>query len=122
TFNQESDKEKRESTDPYSDLLSMVDSNDIRSQILPLVAKHDADLALELLLQTRPAKLAEAMAKAAQPNAKSGLDYMNFDPLSFRAQQGVALEQQFALLAANDNPDKAIKLIKDSLAKGVSYN
>ena len=116
-FNQDSEKEKRDSTDPY---FEMFDSNDIRSQVLPLIAKHDAELALELLLQTRPAKLAEAMLKASQPNAKS--DMLSFDPASYRVQQEIALEQQFALLAADENPEKAIKLIKDSLAKGISYN
>ena len=32
------------------------------------------------------------------------------------------LEQRFALLAADSDPDKAIKLIKDSLARGISWN
>jgi hypothetical protein len=36
--------------------------------------------------------------------------------------QEIALEQRFAVLAAEQNPDKAIKLIKESLAKGISYN
>ena len=89
---------------------------------MPLIAKHDADLALELLVQTRPAKLAEALAKATQPNAKQDSGYMNFNPDQYRVQREIALEQQFAVLAAEQNPDKAIKLIKESLAKGISWN
>jgi len=117
--NLEAEKEKKDSDDPFAQLY---DFNDVRSEILPLVAKHDADLALELLTQTRPAKITEAMAKAAQPNAKQESQLMNFNPDQYRVQQEIALEQRFAVLAAEQNPDKAIKLIKDSLAKGISWN
>ena len=118
--NDEADKEKKENDDPYAGFI--YEFNTIRNEILPLIAKHDADLALQMLTSTRPAKLTEAMAKAAQPNAKQEGGYMNFSPDQFRVQQEVALEQQFALLVAEQSPDKAIKLLKDSLAKGISWN
>ncbi len=117
--NTEADKDKKESDDLYSGVFEFTD---IRNDILPMIAKHDADLALEILVQTRPAKLVEAMTKAAQQNAKQDGGFMNFDPSRFRVQQEIALEQKFALLAAEQNPDKAIKLIKDSLSKGISWN
>jgi hypothetical protein len=117
--NSEADKDKKESDDLYSGVFEF---SDIRNDILPMIAKHDADLALEMLAQTRSAKLIEAMAKAAQPNAKQDSGFMNFNPEQFRVRQEVALEQQFAVLAAEQNPDKAIKLIKDSLSKGISWN
>ena len=117
--NDEAEKEKKADEDPYA---GVFDYDDIRSEILPLVAKHDADLALEMLTQTRPAKIAEAMAKAAQPNARQEGEMFNYSPEKYRVQQEIALEQRFALLAAEQNPDKAIKLIKDSLAKGISWN
>ncbi len=118
-FNQDVEKEKRDNTDPY---FEMFDSNDVRGQILPLIAAHDAELALDLLIQTRPVRLAEAMMKAAQPNAKSQSNFMGFDLDRQRVQQEIALEQRFALLAADENPEQAIKMIKESLSKGVSYN
>ncbi len=117
--NVEAEKEKKESEDIYGQFF---DFSDVRNQILPMIAKHDADLALELLVQTRSAKIAEALAKAALPNAKQDGGYLNFNPEQFRVRQEIALEQQFAVLAAEQNPDKAIKLIKDSLAKGISWN
>lgn len=80
---------------------------DIRSEILPLVANHDAELALDLLIQTRPAKLAEAIAKAAMPNKAMATDILNMDRV--KVGQELALEQRFALLAADENPDKAIQ-------------
>jgi hypothetical protein len=120
TFNLENEKEKRENTDAFAGLMDF--GQDARGEILPLVAKNDAELALELLIQTRPAKLTEAMLKAAQPNAKASGDMMSFNLEKIRIGQELALEQQFALLAADENPEKAIKLLKESLAKGVSYN
>lgn len=118
--NIEADKEKKETEDPYAGLFEF--GSDFRSEVLPLIGKHDADLALEILVQTRPAKLVEAMAKAALPNAKQDGGMFDFNPDRYRIQAEVALEQRFAVLAAEQNPDKAIKLIKDSLAKGISWN
>jgi hypothetical protein len=118
-YNAEVEKEKRESTDPF---MGFYDFNDPRGQVLPFVAKHDGELALELLIQTRPAAISDALLKASAPDTKSDNDMFSFNSDKQRVRQEVALEQQFALLAADENPDKAIKLIKDSLAKGVSYN
>ena len=118
--NVEAERDKKANDDPYANIF---DFNDIRSQILPMIAKHDADLALEMLAQTRPAKLAEELVKATQPNTKQDDGgYLNFNPEQYRVRQEIALEQSFAVLAAEQNPDKAIKLIKDSLAKGISWN
>ncbi len=118
-YNAETEKEKRDSTDPF---MGFYDFNDPRGQVLPFVAKHDGELALELLIQTRSAAIADALLKAFAPDAKSDNDMFSFNSDKQRVRQEIALEQRFALLAADENPDKAIKLIKDSLAKGVSYN
>lgn len=120
-LNTEKETEKKETDDPFSGVFEF-GSDDARSEVLPLIARHDADLALELLVQTRSAKLSLALAKALQPNAKQESGYMNFDPDQFRVQEEIALEQRFAVLAAEQNPERAVKLIKDSLAKGISWN
>ena len=118
TSNQEAEKDRREVTaqNMLSDLFDF--RPDIRAEILPLVASHDAELALELLVLTRPAKLAEAIARAATPSKAGAADIIS--PERFKVSNELALEQQFALLAADENPDKAIKLIRDSLSKGIS--
>lgn len=118
--NQEDEKEKKERDD--SGNYFEFDFESLRSTLLPLVAKHDADIALEMLVQTRPAKVTEAMAKAAQSKQKDESGMFNFDQSAFSVQQELALEQKFAVLAAEQNPDKAIKLLRDSLSKGISYN
>ncbi len=122
-YNQENEKEKekREIADAFSDVFGS--GAEARNEILLLVAKRDAELALELLLMTRPTKLADAILRASQPNAKSsGGGMFSFDFDRQRVSQELALEQQFAMLVADENPEKAIKLIKDSLSKGVSTN
>ena len=118
--NAEAEKDKRDSTDPA--YFEMADYNDTRSQVLPLVAKHDAELALDLLIQTRTAALADAILKASAPDAKSDNDMFSYNADKQRVRQELSLEQQFALMAADENPDRAIKMVRDSLAKGVSYS
>ena len=119
TANADAEKEKGEGEGEYEDFY---ESTGVRNDVLPMIAKHDGDLAIELLFQTRPAKIAEALAKAAQPNAKQGNAMFDFNPAQFQVQQEIALEQSFAVFAAEQNPDKAIKLIKESLSKGISWN
>lgn len=118
-LNAENEKEKKDNDDPYAMIFEFTGA---RNEILPLIAKNDADLALELLVQTRSAKLTEAIAKASQPNAKQNQGMFNFDPDDYRVRQEISLEQRFATLAAEQNPEKAIKLFKESMAKGLSYN
>ena len=115
----ESEKEKKETDDQFFFLFN---SNSVRNEILPMVAKHDAELALKLLVQTRPAAVTAALAKAAQTNAKQEGGMFRFNPEQYSVQMENALEQSFALQAAEQNPDQAIKLIKGSLAKGISWN
>lgn len=116
--NAEFEREKRESTDPYAGLF---DTSDVRLTALPLVAKHDPEMAIQMLVQTRPAFVADAMLKANSPDFSSG-NAISFSPENQRVRAELEMEQRFAFLAADANPDRAIALIKDSLARGVSNN
>lgn len=98
-----------------------------RRQILQTVARRDADLALELLVQTRSAKVAAEMAKAAAPQTpgqKAEKDESVFAfggrSAQFQAQEELRIEQSFAALAAEQDPKKAAKMFRDGLNKGVS--
>ncbi|MGB7068872.1 MAG: hypothetical protein WBD22_05210 [Pyrinomonadaceae bacterium] len=119
--NEEAEKAAQESKSPFEGIFNLGGS-DVRNQAIPLIAKRDAELALSTLRQSRTPKLAEAMAKAAGPSARQGNDMLNFTPEDYRVRQEIALEQQIALLAAEQDPDQAIKLIKESLANGISWN
>lgn len=115
----EAEKESKSNDSPYAENYIY---RSVRYEVLPLIAKHDGELALELLVLTRPAKLAAELAKALLPNAKKDGGRMNYDPAQDRVREEIALEQRLAVVAAEQNPDKAIKLIKDSLSKGISWN
>ncbi len=114
---QQGDREMEENEGVYRLLFGM--SSQQRTEILSLIAKRDAELALELLTQTRPAKLTEAILKYTP--SKPGTA-MNVDMSRQAVTAELNLEQRFALLAADENPELAIKLIKESLAKGISPN
>lgn len=122
SYNAEAEKEAAENTDPNVQY-NPYDQNDPRPPILNLVSRRDADFALELLYQTRSVKLSESMAKAAVP-ADAQPDPANITTTmdKMRASQEIALEQGIAQLAANGDPDKLAKLVKDALAKSVSPN
>jgi hypothetical protein len=100
-----------------------------RRTILRTIANRDADLALQFLLETRPPKLQEAInaqnalkAQPAQPNQQKNVnDIMTGRAQQFQVQQEISLEQSFASKAAEQDPKKAAKLLRDSLAKGVTF-
>lgn len=97
-----------------------------RKTILQTIAKRDADLALQFLLETRPAKVQEAINAQSllksQPNqTKTASDIFSGRLQQAQVQQEIALEQSFATRAAEQDPKKAAQLLRDSLAKGVSF-
>ncbi len=97
-----------------------------RRVIMLMIANHDADFALELLKDTRPANIQAALDAKNTPQIKgqkkSAVDVLNNQRNSYLVQQELSLEQQFAVKAAEQNPDKAAKLIRESLSKGVSMS
>lgn len=115
-FVQQNDKET-EDNDVFR--IFMVNSPQQRTEVLSMIAKRDAELALELLLLTRSARLTEAIAKYAPRKVTAS---PAFDPSTQSVVAEINLEQRFALLAADENPELAIRLIKESLAKGFSTN
>lgn len=98
-----------------------------RQQILQMVARRDAELALELLLLTRPAQLVADMQKAAaeaaaatgqQPApARNEPAQMSGFESRFMVQNELRLEQSFTAMAAQNDPQRAVKLLRENLAK-----
>lgn len=119
----------KEKSRNYWDDYNYWEDSSPRRAILLMIAAHDADLALELLLETRPPDLQAAVNSQAQMpptptgsgEKKTAVQAMNEQKNRFKVQQEIALEQQFAVKAAEQNPKKAAQLIRDSLSKGVSY-
>lgn len=88
-----------------------------RPQILHAIAARDAELALEYLYKTRPAAIAKAFSMSAGKSSKISGNSNNYDYL---AQNETNLEQSFVRLAADQSPERAAKLLKESLKKGFS--
>lgn len=87
-----------------------------RPQILQVIASRDAEWALELLASTRPSAISKAMATAPPKGDKIS----NSNNFLYLAQNEKAMEQSFIRMAADQNPERALKLIKDALAKDIS--
>lgn len=95
-----------------------------RKQILMSVAKHDADLALELLYATRPQSVTLALASKTQmplpagekPQRTTG-SMMEEQQNKYLADDELRLEQSFSAQAADKDPAKAAKLLRASIAK-----
>lgn len=100
-----------------------------RKQILTTIAKHDAEMALELLLTTRPPKVAAALAAssreqiAGQTSKKTAPAAMEDAQNKFLVSEELSLEQSFSTKAAEDNPQKAVKMLRESIDKnGVTFS
>ena len=96
-------------------------SVDPRSEILPLVSRRDPALALEMLVQTRPPDVADALARYPDdgfPMTPGSAP----DPGRTLAARERLLEDGIQQLLARSDPERSIKFIRDSLAKGLNRN
>ena len=106
--------ESKRSTNPYNELLT---GGNTRQRVLNTIASRDAELALELLIRTRPTAIQRAMSGSSEKSGKIGSYYQN--DINLR-QNETYMEQNFYRQAAEQNPERAVKILKDSLARGLS--
>ena len=104
----------RKSVQQQSELLT---GQSTRPQILQTVAARDADFALQSLYKTRPAAIERALSNRTSKEAKIR-NYPAND--QYLAQNEINLEHSFIRMAADQNPARAIALIKAALKNGVS--
>ena len=103
---------------PY--LYDLLNSQSLRPQILQIIAYQDAEFALESFYKTRPSNISKALA-GFQGNSSekvSGNQRLQVN-LSF-AQNEINLEQRLLTYAADQNPERAVKLLEKSLDKGIT--
>lgn len=109
--------------DSSNGIIGIFQNSSPRRQILMMVARYDADLALELLYATRSPEIAAAIAaKSQQPlsgekTQRTAATMMQESQNKFLADDEIRLEQSFSAQAADKDPTKAAKLLKDSIAK-----
>lgn len=96
---------------------SLINGQTPRTQILRIIAAQDAEFALNFLYQTRPAIVSKSVALRSVKSNKISSNEYNYDYL---AQNEFNLEQTFISLAAEQNPERAVKLLEESLKKGFS--
>ena len=102
-------------TKPNASQNELLTGGSTRPQILNAIASHDAELALEYLVKTRPAAIARAMTAPAEPKKISSYSGNNY-----LAQNEMNMEQSFVRMAADQSPARAKKLLEDSIEKGIS--
>jgi len=120
-YNAEVERERLETTDALQ-ALELFDVNDVRHQVLPIIGIRDAELALELLLQTRSAAMVEMIARSGSPPAADDSTPLAASLESTRVSSELQLEQTLAARVAESNVDAAIKAIRESMAKGAIAN
>ena len=106
--------ESKRAVNPHSELLQ---GGSTRQAILNLIASRDAELALELLVKTRPATIQRAMENGPEKSRKISNYHQNSAHL---VQNESYMEQNFYRMAAEQSPERAVQILKDSLSKGLS--
>lgn len=93
-----------------------------RWNVLFLVANCDASLALDIMARTRPPRLERALAElAASNNGSYKRGALNPYNTGQFANTEIQNEQRLIALAADQDPSRAIRLVHESLKKGVTY-
>nr|MBA3335187.1 hypothetical protein [Acidobacteriota bacterium] len=82
-----------------------------RLVILQTIAARDAEYALDAMLKTRPVKIAQAILNLADDNQSQS---------RYFARNEVQSEQRLIAMAVDQNPQRAAKLLRESLKKDVS--
>lgn len=85
-----------------------------RQEIMTTIAARDAEFALDAFYKSRPAKIAQALA-AANNAEKKDSEARQY------AQNETAFEQSLINKFSEQSPQRALKLFRESLAKGVTY-
>ena len=106
--------ESKRSSNPNNELLN---GGSTRQQILNTVAACDARLAVDLLVSTRPVAIQKAMLAETHPSSKISNDSGGYNYL---VQNERSMEQNFYRMAADQDPEHAVQLLKESLAKNLS--
>lgn len=89
-----------------------------RPQVLEAIATRDADFALQSLYKTRPASIERAMLSAKAKDRKIGLS-PGHDVHVRQAE--INLEQRFMRMAADQDPTRAVELLKKALKTGATH-
>lgn len=83
-----------------------------RHEIITMIAARDADLALEALYKSRPAKITQILINPDELKKPTSQQFI---------QTEIYFEQSMIARVSEQNPQRALKLIRESMAKGVTH-
>lgn len=83
-----------------------------RWEILFLIAARDAEFALDAMLKSRPAKISGEIAENSERNQTRRRQF---------AQQEIQNERRLVEMAADQNPERAVKLLRETITKDFNY-
>ncbi len=109
TAQNEADAEKKQNGSLYG----LIYGTAPRQEILMLIANYDAEFALDAFYKSRPPKIAQALAANNTEKKESEGGQFTVNETNF--------EQSLISKVSEQSPQKAIKLFRESLAKGVTY-
>lgn len=89
----------------------------VRPAILTTIGERDAEFALDAMYRTRTASIQKSLAIAAEAATSTRVSDTNAIGL---ARTELHLEQRLMRLAAEQNPERAAKLLQDTIRKGLS--
>lgn len=93
-------------------LYGLVNGISPRQEILTMIAARDAEFALDAFYKSRPAKIAQILTNPEEFKKPTSQQFV---------QNEIYFEQSLIARVSEQNPQRAIKLIRESLAKGVTY-
>jgi hypothetical protein len=88
-----------------------------RGAILNFIAARDVQMALDALIKSRPAKV-EQLLMNGENRSNAISRYSNF---SHYKQNEIQTEQRFLSLLAKQNPKNSIKLFRENIQRGITY-
>lgn len=92
----------------------------VRPAILGTIGERDAEFALDAMYRTRTASIQKALSIAAESATTTRISDLNGVSIHL-ARSELNLEQRLMRLAAEQNPERAVKLLQDTIRKGLSF-
>lgn len=93
-------------------LYGLINGTSPRQEILTMIASRDAAFALDAFYKSRPERIAQALADTAEKKKGEIQQY---------AQNEIAFEQTLINRLSEQDPQRALKLLRQSLDRGVTY-
>lgn len=93
-------------------LYGLINGTSPRQEILTAIAARDAELALESFYKTRPAKITNILMNPEEMKKPNSQQFV---------QNEIYFEQSLISRVSEQNPQRSLKLIRESMAKGVTY-